>query len=83
MLKGNFLLGTARIIMPISASIPVPQEKDMISATNQMKELSERLLQLDSKSKDCQDREKEALKEVDEWKQKYENCTAELQSLTG
>ena len=55
----------------------------MISATNQMKELSERLLQLDSKSKDCQDREKEALKEVDEWKQKYENCTAELQSLTG
>ena len=48
-----------------------------------MKELSDRLRLLDSKCKECQDREKEAVKEKNEWRQKYENGTTELQSLRG
>ena len=54
-----------------------------MSATSQMKELSDRLRQLDTRCKECQDREKEAVKERNSWKQKYEDCTAELVSLTG
>ena len=54
----------------------------MISATSQMKELSDRLRQLDVRCKECQDREKQAVKERNDWQQKYEDRLTELQSLT-
>lgn len=57
------------------------KEKDIISATNQMKDLSDRLRLLDSRCKECQDREKDAVKEKDEWRLKYEQSATELQPL--
>ncbi|XP_053376146.1 protein hook homolog [Mercenaria mercenaria] len=57
------------------------KEKDISSATGHMRELSERLQQLDLKCKECQDREREALKEKQDWKQKYENTKDEFNTL--
>lgn len=48
-----------------------------------MKELSDRLQQLDLRCKESQDREKEALKEKQEWKQKFENSRDEFNALSG
>lgn len=75
------LLFAAYILINFIVSSLFLKEKDIISATSQMKELSDRLRQLDSRCKECQDREKEALKERNEWKQKCEDSAAELQSL--
>lgn len=58
------------------------KEKDISSATGHMKELSERLQQLDLRCKEAQDREREALKGKQEWKQKYENSRDEFNALS-
>jgi hypothetical protein len=48
-----------------------------------MRDLSERLQQLDLKCKECQDRERDALREKHEWKQRYENLKDEFNALAG
>ncbi|KAH3884458.1 apical junction molecule-like [Dreissena polymorpha] len=57
------------------------KEKDISSATSQMRELSERLQQLDLRAKECQDHERAALKERDDWKQRYSNLQEEIHSV--
>ena len=42
-----------------------------------------RLQQLDLRCKECQDREREALKEREQWKSNYENSHTEFQKMTG
>lgn len=57
------------------------KEKDIASATSRMKELCEHLQKLDFQCKEFQDKEKEALKEKNEWKQLYDNSRAEVKTL--
>lgn len=55
----------------------------MSSATSQMRQLGERLQQLDLRCKECQDREREAVKQSTDWKHKYEDVKQELGIITG
>ncbi|KAL4223443.1 estrogen receptor binding [Mactra antiquata] len=59
------------------------KEKDMSSAREHMKELSDRLQQLDLRCKECMDREKETIKDKEEWKKKYEQSREDYHTLNG
>ncbi|XP_061198356.1 uncharacterized protein LOC133206404 [Saccostrea echinata] len=54
------------------------KEKDIVTATAQMKELGERLKQLDLRNKQCLDREADALKQSNQWKDRYNEVKQEL-----
>ncbi|XP_062566329.1 uncharacterized protein LOC134228665 [Saccostrea cucullata] len=54
------------------------KEKDIVTATAQMKELGERLKQLDLRNKQCLDRETDALKQSNQWKDRYNEVKQEL-----
>ncbi|KAK3589807.1 hypothetical protein CHS0354_015813 [Potamilus streckersoni] len=58
------------------------KEKDIVSATNQMRELSERLTQLDRLCRESQSREKEAIKHAEHWKQKFIDEQKRVHQLT-
>ncbi|KAJ8312954.1 hypothetical protein KUTeg_010327 [Tegillarca granosa] len=58
------------------------KEKDLSTATEHMKELSERLKQLDKRNKECQDMEVEAVKQSNLWKQKYTDVKQQLDQST-
>ncbi|KAK3084622.1 hypothetical protein FSP39_016463 [Pinctada imbricata] len=59
------------------------KEKDISSATVHMKEMNERLQQLDRRNKECQDRENEAVKQANHWREKFLDSKKELESCTG
>uniref|UniRef100_K1Q928 Coiled-coil domain-containing protein 60 n=1 Tax=Magallana gigas TaxID=29159 RepID=K1Q928_MAGGI len=59
------------------------KEKDMVSATTQMRELGERLKQLDLRNKQCIDRETDATKQSTLWKERYHQVKEELEKTKG
>lgn len=59
------------------------KEKDMVSATTQMRELGERLKQLDLRNKQCIDRETDATKQSTLWKERHHQVKEELEKTKG
>lgn len=55
----------------------------MVSATTQMRELGERLKQLDLRNKQCIDRETDATKQFTLWKERYHQVKEELEKTKG
>lgn len=55
----------------------------MVSATTQMRELGERLKQLDLRNKQCIDRETDATKQSTLWKERYHQIKEELEKTKG
>ena len=55
----------------------------MSAARGEMRELGERLQQLDARCKECQDRERDALHETTEWKLRYTQARDQTQEVTG
>lgn len=55
----------------------------MVSATTQMRELGERLKQLDLRNKQCIDRETDATKQSTLWKERYHQVKEELEKTKG
>lgn len=55
----------------------------MVSATTQMRELGERLKQLDLRNKQCIDRETDATKQSTLWKERYHEVKEELDKTKG
>lgn len=55
----------------------------MVSATTQMRELGERLKQLDLRNKQCIDRETDAIKQSTLWKERYHEVKEELEKTKG
>ncbi|KAL3856483.1 hypothetical protein ACJMK2_011234, partial [Sinanodonta woodiana] len=58
------------------------KEKDIVSATNQMRELSDRLTQLDRLCRESQSREKEAIKHAEHWKQNFLDEQKKVDQMT-
>jgi len=55
----------------------------MSAARCQMGELSDRLQQLDLRCKECQDQERQAVRECKDWKQRYEDVKEEYNMISG
>lgn len=55
----------------------------MVSATTQMRELGERLKQLDLRNKQCIDRETDATKQSTLWKERHHQVKEELEKTKG
>lgn len=55
----------------------------MVSATTQMRELGERLKQLDLRNEQCIDRETDATKQSTLWKERYHEVKEELEKTKG
>lgn len=55
----------------------------MVSATTQMRELGERLKQLDLRNKQCIDREIDATKQSTLWKERHHQVKEELEKTKG
>ncbi|XP_069134412.1 LOW QUALITY PROTEIN: coiled-coil domain-containing protein 62-like [Argopecten irradians] len=55
------------------------KEQDLTTATTHIQELTDRLKQLDIRTKECQNREVEAIKQANQWKQKHGDLKQELE----
>ncbi|XP_021342392.1 trichohyalin-like [Mizuhopecten yessoensis] len=58
------------------------KEQDLTTATAHIQELNGRLKQLDIRSRECQNREVDAIKQANQWKQKHSNLKQELELST-
>ncbi|XP_033747661.1 protein lava lamp-like [Pecten maximus] len=58
------------------------KEQDLTTATTHIQELTDRLKQLDIRTKECQNREVEAIKQANQWKQKHSDLKQELELST-
>ena len=59
------------------------QEKDLITATEHIRELNGRLKQLDMRTKELQDREISAMQQANQFQQRQNDLAVELKNITG
>ena len=59
------------------------QDKDLVLATTQIEQLSDRLRQLDSRARECQEREAESIKQTNHWKEQYIKMKDHLKESDG